>query len=641
MGEKKNGSLKVTSIIRQALKVNKMPFPWLKAFCAGLAASLPIMIGLLLGNFQYGLLAGMGGFTYLYVFHIPYAQRAKKLFFVLLGITFVTFLGTVAAPHPLAAAILMGLIGGIGIFIFGALKIKGPSAIFFVLIFAMTSGMPVQPELATLRAGLAFLGGVLSWVIAMIGWFFHPHAPEQDVVKREYVELASFFDSIGSNNLNTVRQRVMTVFKEAEETLTAGYISWRKTDLFQRLYLLHNHANLIFMTVLENIPEEHTKLPPKMGESIRNIAQSFEQIGRGEKDVEQKNMDQSINTIWTRIYEAEAILQKPITELGPEMELSKESLKTIFLGAFDKNSFVFISALRFGVVTMIAAIIAYKFGFNRAYWIPLSCVAVMSGATIVSTYHRAIQRGIGTILGILIASLVLSTQPTGYMIAFFVLLLTFITELFIVKNYGLAALFFTPNALLMAESGSQGNYSFSFFASARILDVIIGIVIGILGVLLLGRRSASSRLPHNITKTIRSQAQFLFILFSDQGEGFDAGKSRERSKMRTNLNNLRTMYETATGEIPVNQKALEYYWPVIFSIEQLGYLLEKCSLLSKRPVLSDDTLAQLFYVFETMANAADRETSPVIKNVPKIVEFPSIEKEIDSLQHAFQLNIKK
>ncbi|MGG1400675.1 FUSC family protein [Bacillus salipaludis] len=593
------------------------------------------------GEFSIWITSRNGGFTYLYVFHIPYAQRAKKLFFVLLGITFVTFLGTVAAPHPLAAAILMGLIGGIGIFIFGALKIKGPSAIFFVLIFAMTTGMPVQPELAPLRAGLAFLGGALSWVIAMIGWFFHPHGPEQDVVKREYVELASFFDSIGTNNLNAARQRVMTVFKEAEETLTAGYISWRKTDLYQRLFLLHNHANLIFMTVLENIPEEHAKFPPEMGDSVRNIAQSLDQNERGVKDEEQKNMDQSINTIWSRIYEAEAILQKPITELGTEMELSKQSLKTIFLGAFDKNSFVFISALRFGVVTMIAAIIAYKFGFNRAYWIPLSCVAVMSGATIVSTYHRAIQRGIGTILGILIASLVLSTHPTGYMIAFFVLLLTFITELFIVKNYGLAALFFTPNALLMAESGSQGNYSFSFYASARILDVIIGIVNGILGVLLLGRRSASSRLPHNITKTIRSQAQFLFILFSDQGEGFDARKSRERSKMRTNLNNLRTMYDTATGEIPVNQKALEYYWPVIFSIEQLGYLLEKCSLLSKRPVLSDDTLAQFFYMFETMANAAERETSPAIKNVPKIVDFPSIEKEINSLQHAFQLNIKK
>ena len=105
----------------------------------------------------------------------------------------------------------------------------------------------------------------------------------------------------------------------------------------------------------------------------------------------------------------------------------------------------------------------------------------------------------------------------------------------------LAALFFTPNALLMAESTSHGSFSFSYFASARLIDVFIGIVIGLIGVWFVGRRSASSRLPHLITKTIRSQAQFLFILFSDQGEGFNARKSREIKKMRTNIINLKTL----------------------------------------------------------------------------------------------------
>ena len=50
-------------------------------------------------------------------------------------------------------------------------------------------------------------------------------------------------------------------------------------------------------------------------------------------------------------------------------------------------------------------------------------------------------------------------------------------------------------------------------------------------------------------------------------------------KMRTNLNNLKTLHDTAAGEIPVNKQALEYYWPVIFSIEQLGYLLENAQKL--------------------------------------------------------------
>jgi uncharacterized membrane protein YccC len=156
------------TIMKQAMAVNKKPFPWLKAFCAGVAAALPVMIGLLFGNFEYGLLAGMGGFTYLYVFNIPYAQRAKKLLFVILGMCLVTILGTLAAPYPLVIALLMGLIGAVALFIFGALRLVGPSAIFFVLVFAMTSGMPAQPELALLRAGLVFIGGTLSWIIAML-----------------------------------------------------------------------------------------------------------------------------------------------------------------------------------------------------------------------------------------------------------------------------------------------------------------------------------------------------------------------------------------------------------------------------------------------------------------------------------------
>jgi uncharacterized membrane protein YccC len=86
------------------------------------------------------------------------------------------------------------------------------------------------------------------------------------------------------------------------------------------------------------------------------------------------------------------------------------------MGVFDKNSIVFISAVRFGIVTMIAAIIAYQFEFTRPFWVPLSCVAIMSGFTIVATYHRAIQRAFGTILGILIASLILMTPfPNCFM----------------------------------------------------------------------------------------------------------------------------------------------------------------------------------------------------------------------------------
>jgi uncharacterized membrane protein YccC len=636
----KESPSKSPSIINQALSVNKRPFPWLKAFSAGVAASLPIMIGLLLGNFKYGLIAGIGGFTYLYVFNIPYAQRAKKIFFVLVALTLLTALGTLVAPYPMAIAILMGMIGAAAIFIFGALRITGPSAIFFVLVFSMTSGMPVEPEQALLRAGLVFLGGCLSWIIAMLGYFFDPHGPERGVMIRALIELAAFLDAVGTERFNESRHRVMSVLNEAEETLASGYISWKQTDFFKRLYVLNSSAHTIFTYILENYSEHSAKLPPELGYSLRKMTLSLDAKRKGhftdQKILQPDVMNDQIAYLFKIIFDADAIFNEPAAKINKVVEFSKPSTKTMLGGALDKNSIIFITAFRFGIVTTIAAIIAFQFGLTRSYWVPLSCVAVMSGFSIVATFHRAIQRGLGTLLGILIASVILSFHPSSYLIAFLVLLLTFITELFIVKNYGLAALFFTPNALLMAESTSLGEFDFSYFASARIIDVLFGSIIGLLGVWLVGRRTASSRLPHLISKTIRSQGQFLVSLFSDQGKGFNARDSRELNKMKTNIFNLKTLYNTALGEIPADRKTLDYYWTVVFSVEHLGFLLENCAKTGVRRFLSDEILAQLLYIYETMAIAADLKRSPIIRKVPEIKEFPSIKNEILNLQKGLQ-----
>jgi uncharacterized membrane protein YccC len=637
LGEsQKNKNAETISILKQALKVNRRPFPWVKAFSAGLAASLPVMIGLLFGHLEYGLMAGLGGFTFLYVFDIPYAQRAKKLFWVVIGMSLVTVLGTLAAPYPLAVAILMGLIGAAVIFIFGSLRIAGPSAIFFVLVFAMVSGMPVDLGLAPLRAVLVFLGGGLSWGIAMIGWLFDPHGPEERVVKRVYIELAKFIESVGTNNFNESRHNMMSVLREADETLAAGYIPWRETDVFKRLFLLNQHANNIFMYINEYFIDSQEKLPGELGQSVRGLADSFNKKNKGvyEKILQPSEMNKEVSRIFAKIYDADAVMNEPTAKINQTIHPTKLSKKTIFGGTFDKNSIVFITATRFGFITIIAAIIAFELELARSYWVPLSCVAVMSGATIVATHHRAIQRGIGTVTGIIIASLILALEPSGYIIALFILILTFITELFIVKNYGLAALFFTPNALLMAESTSAGSFSFSYFASARIIDVVIGSMIGLIGVWLIGRKSASSRIPHLIEKTIRSQAQLLLVLFSEQGKGFNVRKSKELRKMLINLTNLKTLYNTALGEIPVQRETLNYYWSIVFSMEHLAYLLEECSKVKSRPLLSDKVLSQLLYACEMMANSASLERSSSQKTIPEIEGYPTITKELIILQNS-------
>ncbi len=159
---------------KQAFVLKKNPFPWVKAFCAGLCAAIPVFIGLLLGNFEYGLTSGIGAFTFLYMFNQPFAQRAKKLFFVMIGLSLCVGLGTISAPYPFVATIMMGIIGALVIFIFGALKITGPSAVFFILCYAMATGMPDRSiaRSSTCRSCFSRRGVILGDCYAWL--FFQP-----------------------------------------------------------------------------------------------------------------------------------------------------------------------------------------------------------------------------------------------------------------------------------------------------------------------------------------------------------------------------------------------------------------------------------------------------------------------------------
>lgn len=626
--------------MQQAFQLKKNPLPWPKAITAGICSGIPVLIGLSAGNLQYGMLAGIGSFSYLYVANIPYAQRAKKLFFVMVGLALAVGLGTWVAPHPLTSAFLVGLIGAMVTFLFGAYNVQGPAAIFFVLAFSLSTGMPLDPSAAPLRTGLVFLGGTLAWILGMMGWVRNPHGPETTAVRRVYQELAAYIDSVGSRKAQEGRQRLVPVLKAAEETLSAGQVSWQRSEQYQRLLLLNDQANAIFLDVLEYSEKTGDKLPPQIGRSVRSIAGSLnEKRKRKEWHIqveETEEEDKTIQRLQANVREANDILSDPFPP-DPSQNEIRLSLWAVLGGSFDKNSIVFLTSIRYGLILAVAAIVAYSFELNRSYWVTLSCAAVMSGATIIATFHRAIQRSIGTLVGIMVATIILAAQPHGLIIAVLIMLLTALTELAIVLNYGLAAFFITPNALILADSMGQ-NHSLSFFASARMTDVIIGCVIGLVGTLLIGRRKASSLLPHLIAKTIRSQQQYLLTLFSDHRKNLELKQSLERRKMQTNLSNLKIVYTTATGEIPSNKTKLEYMWPVIFSIEQVGYLLESCLKSSRCPILPDTTLSQLLLVFETMAKSAEQKALLGKKQIPEINGFPQLEKEIRELQDALQMS---
>ena len=628
-------------MIKQLFELRKGPTPWVKAFCAGLCAGLPVLIGILMGNFELGLLGGIGGFTYLYVFNETYASRVKKIFLVAVTISFLVGLGTIVAPYHWLVILIIGLIGFIATFVFGVLKVPGPAAIFFILSFTITTSMPINPSQAPLRFLVVLASGMFAWALSMVGWFKNPHKSEIKAVEDVYLSLGNFCEAIGSKDMNNKRQMVIEALRRGEETLSSGFVSKKNKMKFNRFVLLNQYANDLFLELIEVSFYRSSKISQEIINMIRELYKGIRPGNGEENKIELKRLSNEsageYHKLLDSIYDIEKLMNMPLEEIESEVTTAvRPSRRMKLIKAMDMDFIVFINSVRYGVVLSISAIVAFCFPFTRPYWIPLSCAAVMFGTTIMATFNRAILRCFGTIIGVLIATCILSLHPAGIFVAIINMILTMIVELVVVRNYALVAMFITPNALILAEAATKISDP-SQFITGRITNIIVGSMIGLVGTYMIGRKSASSRLPGLITKLIRSQSRAIVRLEANKENSNIHDTQWIKEKMEINLGNLKFAYNTALGEIPRNQEKLEFMWPAIASLEHISYLIGKNIEGREYMKLSDQDLAKILMVLEKIATAVEQKH--VLKGIRTlaVAEIPKICKEINNLQETLSM----
>ncbi|BFM49838.1 hypothetical protein THO17_20010 [Marinomonas sp. THO17] len=140
--------------------------------------------------------------------------------------------------------------------------------------------------------------------------------------------------------------------------------------------------------------------------------------------------------------------------------------------------------------------IALSLNLDNPYWAPISCAAVLQGRQLLSVLTRKVQRIIGTLLGLLIASLIFSSELAPIHMAILIMGLIFAIEVLMYKNYALGVIFVTPITILFAEITSS-SMSADQLIYARFLDILIGSAIGAVG---------SWLIIHNYIKLYKDQA---------------------------------------------------------------------------------------------------------------------------------------
>jgi hypothetical protein len=158
--------------------------------------------------------------------------------------------------------------------------------------------------------------------------------------------------------------------------------------------------------------------------------------------------------------------------------LPPKPIPVITVANFD---FVVVESIVIGVFVGISLAVAQLLQLSKAYWVPVSCLAVIQGASLRAVWTKQVHRIVGTGVGLLLAwaLLLLPLGPWGMALA--MMALAFITEVLVVRHYGVAVIFITPLTLLLAELATLGQSAPSEMIQARLIDTLLGCLIGFAG----------------------------------------------------------------------------------------------------------------------------------------------------------------
>ena len=144
----------------------------------------------------------------------------------------------------------------------------------------------------------------------------------------------------------------------------------------------------------------------------------------------------------------------------------------------------------------LALLIAVTLQLSNPYWAAVSCFLIIQGIHLRTMWIKQIHRLLGTVLGVVLASWMLSWGLSIWGVALAILTMMLCIETLVDRHYGLAVIFITPLTIFIAEYGSGLPFSESAYqevSRTRLFDTVIGCLVGLSGGVVM--HSTNLRIP--------------------------------------------------------------------------------------------------------------------------------------------------
>ena len=552
--------------LKSLIKFDKVKIDPLKGMRQAILMFIPLIVGYLTGQLQIGLLMATGTLAHVYVFGGSARSKLRIVLYTTIGLSVAMVLGSLTVAQPLMFGMLLLIVTVVPYFIFSALNIPGPSSTFFIVAFSLPVNLPVAPEEALTRGLTMFAGGILATLVVIVNILISKETAEFIAVKNEYAMIKQLVKQFNDEQaFATTSIKAVNVFKNADNQFIAASLpKGKKSIRFQKLLIFHNLAQGIHAELLELNAGNRRPLPTEIVEMATYISDMVMNKGKNNglwrKEV---NVSHVYQNLIDYIFRVDEIILANDEKIVHEIDIRIPIYGQHMYQNLTLDSIIFKNTLRYIVIMGIAIFVALMFHFDKGYWIPLSAHTVLVGRHTMHSLERAGARGIGTVLGVVGLSLILMSNPSIPVAIALLALTAGITEIFVGANYSFAVIFITIQVLLLNGLASQ-HLTLSV-ALPRVTDVMIGVIIGAIGLVILGRKTASSMLPSSIGEVVRAEAKIFHYLFSANSYDKKEEGKKEMLLLSVKLNNMSRVYDSANGEIFNHKISIQNYYPTIYA----------------------------------------------------------------------------
>ena len=574
--------------LAEVVRPRPAPVPWPEMIRAAVAICVPLSVSLALGKGTIGVLPAMGGLLGTMAdTGGPYLSRVKRVCSAaVFGGAAGLAIGSAVHGHGWLAVVALVVVAGVS-GVLSAVGDIGSVTGLQLLVYTSLGAGPVGALRPVWHTAAGFLAGV-AWALILIlpGWLRSPHGREQRDVAAVYTALAELLRSVGTDQFTTRRQALTGALNTAYDELlrarsTATGLNWRRARLVGML-----NASHLIAEAATALGVAGTRPPPlvievvsRLGDAIRNGTQPpmipppwDENPAMLALRDAMAGAARALSRDWSPEDHARSGLRERF-RAGTAEALKPGRLVGLagrLLDEFGGGRLSRIFTLRLMACMGVAGLVSEVLPLQRSYWVPLT-VAIVFKPDYGSVFARALQRGIGTMVGAVAGAILLVlVHGTWLLIPFAVLaaLLPFGRS----RNYGLLATFLTPLVVVLIDLLSPAGWR---LAEDRLIDTLIGCLI----VLLIGfapwPMSWYAFLPRQYAQTALDVRQYLeeALGASSGGDGAGGDAPPARSRMRRStyraLADLRTEFQRTMSEPPSISRRATAWWPAVVGLEQV------------------------------------------------------------------------